>query len=320
VPDYHLIAAEFALGRVRTVTPLSGGGSDVAKLTTTSGVWVVKPGRDRTSAELYPRVASVLNAAGLRQAVPCLTVTGSAVSASGYTVQEFLPGQVCLRPTAAQIVATMRHVAEYHETLKALPSPAELSIVDSIWRRVASAGFLLREVPGLLVQPGRLPEPAWRTDARQMVGVALGLVHDSLPLTDPLPRQLVHGDIGPDNVLMDGDDVVAILDFTAHEQPYLFALSTAVYWYHIYGRDHLDVAAISASLAAAAPSRSWTDLEADAWPAMLIREALRRLATPLAVAEEAGTSPDPVTTAARCKAVESVIQAWPNLPDLPYPP
>lgn len=53
MPDYALIAAEF----------------------------VVKPCRDRTSAELYDRVAVALGAAGIRQALPRRTVTGSAVPA-----------------------------------------------------------------------------------------------------------------------------------------------------------------------------------------------------------------------------------------------
>lgn len=33
VPDYNLIAAGFALGRLLAVTPLAGGAPDVAKLT-----------------------------------------------------------------------------------------------------------------------------------------------------------------------------------------------------------------------------------------------------------------------------------------------
>jgi len=78
--------------------------------------------------------------------------------------------------------------------------------------------------------------------------------------------------------------VQAIIDFTPHHQPFLFALATAVYWYHVYGHDRLDPDAVGASLAAAARLRPWTDLEAALWPAMLAREALRRLATPLAIA------------------------------------
>jgi Phosphotransferase enzyme family len=305
VPDHHLIAAEFALGRVLATSPLSGGGPDVVKLTTTSGDWVIKPGSNRTTAELYPRVASALNAAGLRQAVPRLTVAGFPVSVSGYSAQEFLPGRICVQPTAAQIAATMRHIAEYHRVLEQLRPPAQLSVADNIFQRVASAEFLLRELPGLVRDPGTWPEPP--TECQQTVEVALRLVHDSLPLLNQLPTQLVHGDIGPDNVLMNGDAVVSIIDFTPYDEPFLFALSSAVYWYHSYGRDDLDQKSIRDSVAAAGSHRPWSELEAAAWPAMLVREALRRLATPLAVAGQAGTPANALTVAARYRALRHFL-------------
>ena len=126
-----------------------------------------------------------------------------------------------------------------------------------------------------------------------------------------LPRQLVHGDIGPDNVLMHGDEVVAIVDFTPFCQPVLFAVATAVYWYHVHGRRQLDPGAIRASLAAAG-HRPWTAAEREAWPAMLAREALRRLATPLAVAAEPGAGP-PARTGERYRAVLSIMDCWRQL-------
>ncbi len=313
MPDYNLIAAEFALGRVLAVTPLAGGAPDVAKLTATYGAFVVKPGHDRTSAELYARVASVLNTAGIRQAVHRQTLTGSAISASGYTVQEFLPGRICLDPAAAQIAATMRHIAEYHEALKKLPPPAALRVADSIWKRAASSEHLLGELPGLLRDPQIWSGPDRPPELLPVVETALGLLRGSLPLMNRLPRQLVHGDIGPDNVLMNGDRVVAIIDFTPHDEPFLFALCSAVYWYHVYGRDHLDLDAVRASLAAGGAGRPWTELEAAAWPVLLIREALRRLATALAVAGQAGTPAEATAVGARYRALRSVLRARPGL-------
>ncbi len=125
----------------------------------------------------------------------------------------------------------------------------------------------------------------------------------------------MHGDIGPDNVLMDGDQVRTIVDFTPHHQPFLFALATAVYWYHVHGYDRLDLSAVRASLAATASQRPWTDLEVALWPVMLAREALRRLATPLAIAvEQPGGRPAAIGP--RDEAVRSVMRAWPALPGL----
>jgi Ser/Thr protein kinase RdoA (MazF antagonist) len=116
------------------------------------------------------------------------------------------------------------------------------------------------------------PEGAPEGAAHGTVAAALRQVELALPQMRRLPSQLMHGDIGPDNVLMDGDDVIAIVDFTPLCQPVLFAVATAVYWYHIYGRRRLDLGGIRASLAAAA-HRPWTAAEREVWPAMLAREA-----------------------------------------------
>jgi Ser/Thr protein kinase RdoA (MazF antagonist) len=310
VPDYEQIAAEFALGRPLAVAALSGGGRGVVKLTTSEGIFVIKPCRDRASAELYISAAAALNANGIRQAVPRMTADRSAIGRSGYLVQEFLPGRICQEPTRAQITATMRHVAEYHRALADVPPPAVLRVTDTIWKRVVSVEFLLRELPGLLQVQRTWPDrPA---DCRQIVEAALDLVRHSLPLLSRLPRQLVHGDIGPDNVLMDGDRVISIIDFTPYDEPFLFALSSAVYWYHVYGRDNLELDSIRESLAAVSASAvrgPWTKLEAEAWPIMLVREALRRLATPLAVADQAGSPAEARPVAARYRALRSVIRA-----------
>jgi Ser/Thr protein kinase RdoA (MazF antagonist) len=193
----------------------------------------------------------------------------------------------------------MRHLAAYHTALAKVPVPATVRVEDTVWTRVSSADYLVAELPGLL---RRLDLPA---ADRGMVTDALQRLAAFLPRIRCLPRQLVHADIGPDNVLMQGDDVVAVIDFTPAEQPVLFAIASAVYWYHIYGHSELDADAVRASVAAAGP---WTDDELAAWPAMLIPEATRRLATPLAVAAETG-GPIPASAAARLRAAFLIMRA-----------
>jgi Ser/Thr protein kinase RdoA (MazF antagonist) len=138
-----------------------------------------------------------------------------------------------------------------------------------------------------------------------------------LPQMRQLPVQVVHGDIGPDNVLMDGDEVVAVIDFTPFAEPVLFAIATALYWYHVHGQAALDCRAVRASFAAAGQQRVWSGTEAASWPVMLLREALRRLATPLALAGEPG-SPVPAAFTTRYQAVRSILRSWPYLEPAKY--
>jgi hypothetical protein len=186
----RLIAAEFGLGKLASVTPLGGGGPDVRKLTTAAGLFVIKPAASAADAELYERVARALSAAGVRQAMPRRSLTGALVSVSGHTVQEFLAGRACPAPTAAQATATMRHIAACHVVLRQVPSPAAVRAGDSLWCRVASAGYLVRELPALLAgsRPGPGPERSPGTD--NAVAAALGQVTSSLSRIQRLPSQL----------------------------------------------------------------------------------------------------------------------------------
>jgi Ser/Thr protein kinase RdoA (MazF antagonist) len=304
VPDYQRVASEFGLGQSLGVKPLADGHPGVVKLTTTLGQFVVKPAYGSAQAELYEHVALALNKAGVRQARPLRTTAGSLLSESGHTVQEFLPGRTCLRPTPAQTAAAMRHICAYHAALRQVPVPAALHAEATIWTRVASPGYLLETLPSLLHRSG-LP-----SDSHDVVEMALAQAEASLQQICRLPRQLVHGDIGPDNVLMNGDQVVAIVDFTPFSKPVLFAIATAVYWYHVYGRRTLDLGAIRASLTAVGECRKWTSAEIAAWPAMLVLEGLRRLATPIAVAEETGAQVS-AGVGTRYGALRLIMRSWP---------
>jgi len=197
----------------------------------------------------------------------------------------------------------MRHAGEYHAVLSQLHIQAQPVKKETIWSRVASAEYLVEELPRLLRTNG------WDgLEYDREVRAALNYVDNGLAQMRALPIQLVHGDIGPDNVLMDGNEVVAIIDFAPFFQPVLFAIATAVYWYHIHGHGQLNIDAMHASFAAAG-HREWTAAERAIWPTMLGREALRRLATPLAIAADTGTK-TPASAHGRYQAVLSLMAAW----------
>jgi Ser/Thr protein kinase RdoA (MazF antagonist) len=142
---------------------------------------------------------------------------------------------------------------------------------------------------------------------------ALAAARDGL---EALPRQIVHGDIGPDNVLMDGDQVVSIIDFTPCRESAVFGACTALYWYHAHessgagAGSRPDLASrLQQSIRALGVQRPWSPAELALWPAGLLREALRRLATPLALAAETHRPPGP-SVAGRY----AVLRALPRLP------
>jgi homoserine kinase type II len=306
VPDYEQIATEFGLGRLIEVSALAGGRAEVMRATTSDGVFVFKPADEPAHLELAEVATKVLAGAGIRQAGPLRTTAGQLVGDSGYTAAEFLPGTIYLRPTRTQAMAVMRHLAAYHVALADVPVPAAVAEADTIWTRVTTADYLITELPDLV---DRFGPPA---SGQRVVAAALGQIETSLAQIRSLPRQLVHGDIGPDNVLMDGEEVVAIVDFTPHYQPVVFAAATAAYWYFVHGHPEPDPDTIWAAFAMSAADRNggWSGAERAVWPSMVLMEALRRLATPLALAAQTGTDV-PRSAVSRYDALAALIQSWP---------
>jgi Ser/Thr protein kinase RdoA (MazF antagonist) len=49
-----------------------------------------------------------------------------------------------------------------------------------------------------------------------------------------LPLQLIHGDLGPGNILYHNDAVAAIIDFTPYIESHWYALCVALYWHCVY--------------------------------------------------------------------------------------
>jgi homoserine kinase type II len=310
MPDATRIAAEFDLGRPVSVRAVPGGRAGVVRLGTARGAFIVKPAYPTDDLELQDQVAVALSAAGLRQARLLRSTAGSLRGSTGHFVQELLPGRIYPQPTAEQTAAVLRYLADYHAALAEVALPAAWHRAETIWSRVASADYLVLVLPGLL---RRLSERSGLPQAGgELIDAAIAALSAARPAMSALPRQLVHGDIGPDNVLMQGSEVVAIIDFTPFLEPALFAVATAAYWYQVHGTAEVEVDAIWSSLHRAGARRPWREAETQLWPAMLAREALRRLATPLALADQA-EGELPSMTAQRHAAVLALMRSWPAL-------
>jgi hypothetical protein len=111
--------------------------------------------------------------------------------------------------------------------------------------------------------------------------------------------------------------VVSIIDFTPFYESVLFGACTALYWYHVHkssgASPNPDLRGqLRRSVQALGAHRPWSPAESELWPAGLLREALRRLATPLALAAVTGRSPDP-SVATRQAALLALVRALPGV-------
>lgn len=279
-----------------SVERLPAGRPAVRKVTTSRGTYLLKPAGPHAEVALLAQLPA-LSAYGIRQPAVVRTAAGELISPDRFFLQEFLAGETELEPSARQVRAVMRAVGELHVALDRL-APAYQPDGESVFDQVTDPRLLIAELPVLLRRYQLTTEPVVR---------AIACLAEHRAALGALPRQLVHGDIGPDNVLLAGDQVVAIIDFTPHVLPMLMAASTALYWFHIYGQRTVQATGLATSRAAIAEARPWLAAEQELWDAGLAWEGLRRLATTLELARRAGTEPGPAAQI-RIAAVEATTR------------
>lgn len=226
------IAEEFNLGECLSQKPIGRSGRGIVALTTDAGRFVLKPAKNHAMSALYSEVERVLNADGVRQARIFRTPDGSLISTSGYSVYEFVEGTTgdCLSMTAARLGSAMGYMAVYNASLARLDTPAAVTALDDPWNQAASLRYVVDELPE------RIDDLNLGSSTRAILARCIAFLRERRESVDK-GIQLVHGDIGPDNILFAGEDVVTIIDFSPHCASELYSLCQFFYWQFLWGKD-----------------------------------------------------------------------------------
>lgn len=248
-PDIVETAREFRLGPVLRLESNAQGNARTYRLQTPQGVFFIKPVRQQPEEWLaiYRVAERLLNEQGVRQARLMLTPDGSPVSARGYSVLEFLPGEAVRAPNERQFAAHVIHLAAYNRALRLVPmDPAMIARLTQpldLWRKAASLEYMLDRSR---LDPAAL---GLSEQVAQTARAATHLLSAWRPRLERLPRQLIHSDIGPGNVLYDDDRVVAIVDFTPGYEPPAYSLCISLFWHCVFDQpDDIALARITAAV------------------------------------------------------------------------
>lgn len=219
-------AAEFRLGEIRDIAVVQQGTSPCFRVAAASGVFAVK--REVSDAvELAAEVADRLDAQGYPQAVFRRTGDGSPLTSEGFTATRWLPGTARSRPEPEESAPLMRALSRYQELLAPIKVPVELRQHRTLWTRLASVDHLLGD---LYEECRAVPVAAPAVEA------AASLLRRHREAIGSLPMQLIHGDLGGDNILFSPDRILFI-DFTPHWDAHLAGLGASLYWSHVSATD-----------------------------------------------------------------------------------
>jgi Ser/Thr protein kinase RdoA (MazF antagonist) len=263
-------AAEFELGEIRDLVAVTQGTSPCFRLDAARGVFALKREPSVENVDLAAEVALGLDRRGFPQAVFQRTRGGSLLSSDGLTATAWLPGVARSRPRPEESAPLMRALSRYQELLADLEAPIELRECRTVWTRLGSLDHLLGD---LYEECRRVPEAAAPVEA------AARLLREKREVIAAVPRQLIHSDLGGGNILY-APDRIGFIDFSPQWDSHLAGLGGCLYWCDVSATGGMpDRARMAEEIAVYAAARDLSPLEREIIPAMVVKEAYKRVAT-----------------------------------------
>ena len=296
------VAEEFDIGRLILCEPIGAASRRVGSLTTSRGNYVLKPAKSPEAFQFYADVETLLNSKGVRQARVFSKPDGTLISRHGFALYEMMEGSNSISLNAAQIESTMAYMANYNAALAGIPVPSHLTSSDDPWNRAVSPIFLVEDLLG------RIDTLGMSSSTRRTAERCVHFLSSEIQTFHDLSSQLVHSDIGPGNILYNGDDIVSVIDFSPHAAPELYSLCGFFYWQFLWFNEFdLDIDAVRFSLDLYAANRPAFSANAKALRFLMVMAAAFRLFGPIMAMAEGLSSYTQETIDVRAGLVDKVL-------------
>lgn len=236
------VTSSFDVDTILGVSVLPGGSADCYLVCTVSGSYVLKQTGRADFLQVINRMAQTMNEQGYRQARVIRTKSGCLLTAEGYALLEFIPGEVPDTLSDAQSGAVLQYLGGFNRALSTVAVASNELQNGSVWDKAKSLDFLCQE---LASSEGLKALDA--AGASLLLRANAALCQQAARL-ERVPKQLVHSDLGPGNIVFQGPDVYSIIDFTPEYEHPLYSLAQFLYWTRFHPQGNTTSAGLRSAL------------------------------------------------------------------------
>jgi Ser/Thr protein kinase RdoA (MazF antagonist) len=280
---HEIIEKNYNIGAIAKIEKTTNGSGNTYMIETNVGKYIAKVNERIDFVSIYNKVERALNSLGFIQSCIIKTTKNKIMASEGVVLYEYINGENHLVLSEAQSNNAIKYMKEYNKALKMVPFNKEEISVINYWDKARSLDFIIRELP-TLTNKSQLEE----IDRKNICETINILTNNKLAL-EKQGKQLIHSDLGADNFIFQGNEVISIIDFTPDNNHELYSLCQFIYWNYLWSANDFDIRKVNNYLSIY-NSDGALDNEDKGFYLLLLNTALYRITGPLIDKHERGIS------------------------------
>lgn len=269
-----ILENNYRLGSIKSIMKTEKGSGDTYLVKTVNQKYIAKVNVRQDFINIYNDVQKLLRQIGFVVSGIMPTADGDICTKCGLVLYEFLDGQSYSNLTYIQMKNALDYLRDYNKALVGVSSTPENILMLNHWDQARSLAFIVEEFPAIL-STVQLSD-----DGNAVIQKAVNILSVNRSFLHHQTEQLIHADLGPDNIMFTDNDVLSIIDFTPEYNHHLYSIAQFVYWnifWHGSKITHMELNEVLSIYLA----RSASSFEIKLFSILLVRSAIFRIAGPL---------------------------------------
>lgn len=271
---HKIISENYSFKSIIEIKKTKNGSGNTYFVKTKREKYVAKINERIDFVNIYDKVQSILNQMNLLQSRIIKTNEGMLMTSEEIVLYEFIDGSNYKTLSKNQFENAIRYIRKYNEALKLLPFKNEEIDLKNHWDRARSIDFIINELPKYL------RELEIDDEHKENIYAAINILSRNKGKMSDSNKQLIHSDLGADNFIFKGDQIISIIDFTPEHNNELYSICQFIYWNYLWNNSNINKDEIN-NCFNVYNFDGKIDIETDFFYMLLINAVLYRIVGPL---------------------------------------
>ena len=271
------LTENFSISPIKSIGDTQMGSGNTYLVSTETGQYMAKLGERMDFLRIYEKSAQALTRKGFCVGRIVKTRRNELCTNDGVTLYEYIEGDCHSTLDKVQTEKAIHYVKAFNKALGTVPFLPDEIENKTVWDHAKSVDFLSGPFMKTFL-------PSFDGEGKAELIAAIHKLQKNRDMLDAQSHQLIHSDLGADNFVFSGNEVVSIIDFTPEYANEWYAICQFLYWNLLWQKARVAWPEIEETLDAYGSGYA-----REAVALLLLKAAVYRVAAPIMDAVDRGT-------------------------------